>query len=141
MMWANLRFVFNSLIRKHPSTDLLQACIDHELTGLTNRFVRAHLLKCERCNTKAQEAASVLQTFEIPDAPADEVALLREMVITAVSPASILRTLASDKVTGILGNRGTPQITTSSMTPAVHRELTAFLGSRAARSLIAQIST
>ena len=77
----------------------------------------------------------------MPDAPADEMVVLREMVVTGVSPASILRTLASDKVTGILGARGAERITAGHITPELRVELAAFLGSRAAQSLIAQIST
>jgi hypothetical protein len=141
MMWTIARSVFPSLIGKHPTTDLLQASIDGELSGLANTLVRAHLRKCERCNTKAQETAGLLRLFEMPDAPAEEIAFLREKVVASVSSTSILRTLASDKVTRILGNHGSPQIATGQVTPALRRELSAFLGTRAAESLIAQIST
>ena len=59
MMRTAFRSIFRVLLRKHPPADILQAYIDRECTGLANRLVRAHVLRCEAAAEKYRK----LQVF------------------------------------------------------------------------------
>jgi hypothetical protein len=139
-MWMTVRVVVSALLRRHPPEDALQTCVDQQLRGPANAIVRAHLRRCEDCNRESHENTELLDLLGLPEVDADEVVHLRHDLTVALRAASQSHDMAVENVRKLLGERAARKLEKGQVTPELRREVAAFLGNRAATSLLSRIS-
>ena len=139
-MWMTVRVVVSALLRRHPPEDALQACMDQQLAGPVNGIVRAHLRGCEECSRESRENAELLDLLGLPEVEPEDVVDLRHSLTAVMRAASQTHDIAVENVRRLLGERAARQLLKGQVTPELRREVAAFLGDRAATSLLRRIS-
>ena len=135
---ANL--LIDLLLRRHPRSEMLQACADLELTGLPNRLIRLHATRCEECRNHLKSIDEILDLFRPGDTDPKEIAVVRENIVTAIACCSGGHQVAIGDMHRVLGSRAANGLVNGEATPQLRDELAAFLGTRAANSLLRRMA-
>ena len=139
-MRTTLQLLIPTLLGRHPSAEILQACSDLELRGLANRLVRFHIGRCEQCQQELRDAEDILNLFRFEEVPPMQLANVRERIVTAMSAVSAEQQGAINDVRCLLGARAADRLTDGHVTPELRVELAAFIGGRAADTLLQRMA-
>jgi hypothetical protein len=129
-----------TFLRRHPPSEILQACVDRELSPLAHRLTRSHTAGCAACQREMRSSLEVLELIRSVDAPADDLALVRDRIMSAMSAASAQRQNVANDLSRLLGRRAADRLNSGTATPEVRVELAAFLGNRAAESFLGRLA-
>src|SRR4051794_33331195 len=94
-----------TLLRRHPSEDILQAYSDRELNGLAGRLIRRHVQCCDICQDDLRNSMEVLDMLCATEPPSHEIVLMRERIVTTIEAASQQSPFAIGDLRRLLGQR------------------------------------
>lgn len=132
--------LWSFVLGRHPAPELLQACADLELSGIQNKIVRLHAQSCARCQEELRSAQDVLDFFRQEEVRPADIAFMRERIVCALSAVSQEQEAALSDVRKLMGSRSDAQVVIGKPTTELRSEIAAFLGQRAADSILRRMA-
>jgi predicted anti-sigma-YlaC factor YlaD len=139
-MQTMARVMVASFLRRHPPSDLLQACADLELNSLANHLIREHLRGCELCREEMRHSVEYLDIVRPVETPASELTFLRNRIMGSIAAASVQQQHALHDLRLLLGSHALEGSADGTITHDVRTELAAFVGNRAADSFLQRLA-